>query len=236
MTARAGRRLLLLPLLLAVFAGAANAASIGAVTSTRLSGFAGTGTSGAKTVYASDNFTGANNTSISGRALVLGQTWVVGAGSWRLNTSNQVQSSDVNDGRAVTATGQANVRIIVTTTDTGAGGRTSGVVLHSDATATRYLSVHWQNGGGGGQLVLTKHDGATATTLMTVGGVSTSNPATWSVALNGAGIVVTFNGTVRLSYTLTGTNLTTFGPLTSHGLFNDNAGTVRFDDFRVESL
>ena len=237
MTARTGvrRRLLLLPLVVLLFAGVANAASIGPVTSARLSGFAGTGPSGAKTVYASDNFTGANNTLLNGRALVMGQTWFVpgGGGDWRVNATNEADVPNVNDGRIVTATGQANVRIIVTVTDGGAGGRTSGVVLHSNATASRYLSVHWQNGSGG-RIILTRHDGG-ATTLAT-GNVGAVSPVVWSVVLNGASIVVSYNGNVELTYTLTGTDLTTFGPLTSHGMFNDNAGLVRYDNFRVESL
>jgi hypothetical protein len=237
MTARTGmrRRLLLLPLVILVFVGVANAASIGPVTSTRLSGFAGTGSSGAKTVYASDNFTGANNTNINGRALVLGQTWVVGAGTWRLTAANEVDVPDVNNGRIVTDTGQANVRIIVTVSDGGGGGRTSGVTIHSDLTATRYLSIRSQNGGGG-RIILTKHDGGTTTTLLTHTGVALTNPAVWSVELNGASIAVSYNGVVEFTYMLTGTDLTTFGPFASHGLFSENAGTVRFDDFRVESL
>ena len=67
-------------------------------------------------------------------------------------------------------------------------------------------------------------------------GTTFSNPATYSVELNGATVKITYNGVLYLTFTLNAADQTTFGTLTSHGLLNDNAGAVRYDDFRIESL
>ena len=229
------RRRMLLALAIGVaFAGVASAASLGTVTSARLDGVVGTGPSGAKTVYASDHFTGLAGTNLSGRPLVIGQTWVIGASTWLLSSANDVEVQKVVGGRAVTATGQANVRIVLTVQDSGAGGRTTGVVLRSDATAARYLSVYSLNGNGG-KITLAKRDGNT-TALTSFTGVNFTNPATWVVEVNGSNVRALYNGTEYINYTLTAADQTMFGGLTSHGMLNDNSGVVRFDDFRVESL
>lgn len=165
---------------------------------------------------------------------MLGRTWVVGAGTWLLNASGQAEINGVVGGRAVTETGQPDVRVVLTVFDSGAGGRTSGVVFRSDASATRYLSVYSQNGSGG-KISLAKRDG-NSTLLTSFTGVSFTNPATWVVEVSGANIKVRYNGTLFIDYTLVGTDVTSFAGLTSHGMLNDNAATVRYDDFRVESL
>lgn len=227
--------LVVLPLLAVVaLVGYSNASSIGPVSSTRLNGFTGTGVSGAPTVYASDHFTGTTGSSVHGRSLVLGSTWYVAAGTWLLN-NNQAEINGVPLGRVVTSTGQSNVRIVATVADSGAGGRQSGLVFRSDATATTYLSVFSQNGSGG-RIYLAKRQGNNGATLVTYAGVSFTNPATWVVEVNGSNITVSYNGVVYITHTLTAADQTTFGSLGGHGLLNDNAATVRYDDFRVESL
>ena len=215
-------------------AGYSSASSLGPVTSTRLNGFSGTGPSGAPTVYASDHFTGTTGASLHNRSLVLGSTWYVAAGTWFLS-SNQAEINGVPLGRVVTATGQPNVRIVATIADTGAGGRQSGIVFRSDATASTYLSVFSQNGSGG-RIYLSKRQGNTTTTLAIFTGVGFTNPATWVVEANGANIKVSYNGVAYIIHTLTAADQTAFGSLGGHGLLNDNAATVRYDDFRVESL
>ncbi len=214
----------------------AHASSVGPVTSTTLNGFTGNAASGAPTVYASDNFTGTTGSNLNGRNLTLGGgTWAVAAGSWTINATNQAEINGVPLGRAVTATGQPDARIIVTVADSGQGGRTSGVVMRSDATASTFLSTYTQNGSGG-RIYIAKRQGGASTTLVTVSGVPFTNPATYTVELNGANIKVSYNGTNYINYNLTSTDQSTFGNLSSHGLLNDNASTVRYDDFRIESL
>ncbi len=65
--------------------------------------------------------------------------------------------------RVVTATGQPDARIVVTVADSGQGGRSSGVVMRSDASAATYLSAYSQNGSGG-RIYLAKRQGNTTTT------------------------------------------------------------------------
>lgn len=212
----------------------ATASSVGVVTSARLHGFTGTAGSGMPTVYASDNFTGTTGATLHGRALVIGSTWNVVAGTWLLAT-NQVEINGVPLGRAVTTTGQPNGRVVLTVADSGQGGRMSGVVFRSDATASTFLSTFTQNGSGG-RIYLAKRENGSSTTLVTVTGVTFTNPASFVVEVNGANVKVTYNNVVYVNYTLTAADQAVFGALGGYGLLNDNAATVRYDDFRVESL
>jgi hypothetical protein len=233
MSARRSLPLLLLAAVL-VTVGLSSASSIGTVASNRLDGFTGAGPSGSPTVYASDHFTGTTGTNINGRALVIGGTWTVAAGTWVLNT-NQAEINGVPLGRAVTSTGRADARLVATVADSGQGGRTSGVVFRSDATGSTFLSAYSQNGSGG-RIYLAKRSGSTSTTLVTFTGVTFTNPASFVVEVSGANVKVSYNGTLYINHTLSPADQTTFGGLGGYGLLNDNAALVRFDDFRVESL
>lgn len=214
----------------------AHASSIGPVTSTTLNGVTGTAASGAPTVYASDNFTGTTGSTLNGRILTLGGgTWNVAAGTWTINSNNQAEIIGVPLGRAVTATGRPNARVIVTVADSDSKVRTSGVVMRSDTNASTFLSTYTQIGSGG-RLHIAKRQGGVSTILVTASGITFTNPATFAVELNGANIKVSYNGTIFINYTLTAADQTTFGNLSGHGLLNDNTTTVRYDDFRVESL
>ena len=220
----------------AAFAGVASAASVGSLTTATLASFQGSGASGAKTIYASDNFTGTFGASLSGRTPVIGAgTWVIGAGTWTINASNQASISGVPLGRAVVASGHADAKETATVMDSGQGGRTSGLVFRSDATASSYLSTYTQTGGGG-RIFLAKRTGGATTTLTSATGVTFSNPATYIVTANGGTITISYNGTQFISYTLSAADQATFNSLGSWGLLDDNAATVSFDDFRVESL
>ena len=214
----------------------ANASSIGPVASTTLNGNTGTAVSGAPTVYASDNFTGTTGSTLNGRILTLGGgTWSVAAGTWTINATNEAQITGVALGRAITVTGRPNARIIATVFDGGTNARTSGVVLRSSNNALTFLSAYTQSGSSN-RLHIARRQGGTSTILVTVSGIIFTNPATFAVELNGANIIVSYNGTVVINYTLTAADQTTFGSLGGHGLLNDNAGTIRYDNFRVESL
>lgn len=230
------RRLLLPPAALIAASLVPGAAStLGTLTSTHLNGFTGAGTSGSPTVYASDNFTGVSGSNLDGRSLVVGgQKWVVGAGTWTLN-ANQVEINGVPLGRAVAPAGRADVRLVVTLADAGQGGRTSGVVFRSDATATTFLSAYTQSGSGG-RLMLAKRVGTTSTVLASFAGLNFTNPATFVVECNGAQIKVVYNGVLYINHTLAAADQLVFGGLVSHGLLNDNAALVRYDDFRAESI
>lgn len=231
---RAGRVVLASGVVIVAGLGLSSAATFGPVTSARLNGFTGSGPSGAPTVYASDNFTGTAGATLNGRSLVIGRTWFTPAGAWHL-IAGQTEVKGVPQGRAVTMTDFANVRIFATIADSGQGGRTSGVVLRSDASASTYLSAYSQ-AGSGGRINLAKRIGNSATTLASFTGVVFTNPATFVVEANGPVVKVSYNGTVYITHTMTAADHATFGALSGHGMLNDNAATVRYDDFRVESL
>ena len=222
--------------LVAVFVGGltvASAASLGTVTAAGVAGFTGSSGSGAPTVYSYDGFTGSDNTDLSGRALAVGGTWTVAGSTWKI-TGNKAEGNSKGLNRMITNAGQANVRVLATITTTSGGSRKVGLVIRSDATATNYLFVHTDSGGGG-KLLIEKRVGGSTTTLATLTPVTLAVPASLVVTANGSTIVATYEGVYTLSHTLSVTDQTLFGLQTYHGVVNDNSGVVTFDDFRIES-
>ncbi|MCU1353678.1 MAG: hypothetical protein JWM05_2887 [Acidimicrobiales bacterium] len=214
----------------------AGASSVGPVTSAALGAFTGTGVSGARTVYASDNFSGTSGATLQGRALTIGGTWTVRAGGWTINAAGQANSTGAALGSVITATSRPDARVLVTANDsTRAASTRAGLLVRCDATATKTLAVYSLSGSPA-QIVLAKYQSGAITTLATASGMTLTSAAAWSVELNGTSVKVAYNGTTYINHTLSAADQTTFGALGGHGMLNDGTATVRFDDFRVESL
>lgn len=228
------RALLATAVVVALAAGSAVAAAASLPT-TRAMLFASdlVGSTGAPTVLAWSNFTGASGTNLSGKALNAGGAWTVHLGTFVIDTLNR--------GRATPATAYANmsvnagvvaasVEVVLTFTTTA---RRAGVTFNDDGSNGMFAEFSDLNGG---QALLFKADTTGITQIGSALGLGAPASVTLRVDATTTTTKVFVNGVQKIAYTLTALESTTFRSAanTRFGLIADNDAGTRFDDFHVD--
>ncbi len=201
------------------------------------------GLSGAPTVYSWDDFNRVLNL-LPGTPSPGGLVWKPQIGTWLLNGSTARTSTRNKDANVLMDLATVDASMVVTITP-GNGSARPGVTFNDDGTNNMLLLY---SASGGGTLTLSTYFGPNRVFLASTSGVG--NPTSsfeLRVTSNGPTITVFVNGTLRITQTLTGTDLCKFKdigsgctpdgrPNVGFGIWADNDTSSTFDDFRVESV
>ncbi len=198
----------------------------------------------APTVYIWDNFVRPalpNNPPI-GRAIV-GGPWSQNIGTWSVVSSTQrlrIGSATVNGNVTIGISPVLNAQVDATFTFNAASN--SGVVLNDDG-AQRIIVLYRKTTAGGGTYELRLYVWTTGGTLpapVATATVSSLTAASIKVIANGASVQAFWNGaaTPTINYTLSAAQIAAVKNAGSNrfGLWSENDGGDRFDDFRVQSI
>ena len=242
--------LLAAAIMLAVGVAAPGFAATLAVTSTMVTSTGVATGSGAPTVFAYDNFDRATTVNpFNGTASQGGLVWQTRSGSFRITAADRARA---NGGTSSYDNTDLDVNAIDRTTIVTlfpqSASPTAGLSINNDGDDRLTVLYSYASGG-----TLTLHRvaaGPTRTVLATATGVGTFNattPMVLKVVSAGAAITVSVNATVRITHTLTGTDLCRIKdvcvlPAVADGVANDSFGIAadmdassRFEDFRIES-
>jgi hypothetical protein len=222
--------------LVVAVASAADAATIGPVTSAQLGAWQIPGGTGVPTVYAWDNFTGPPGTNLNGRPSGGGgPPWAALSGTWTLTAANQgrLSAGASNQARLVVNCGSSASRVYVTVGSTT--NNLAGLVLNgTGGPPAEFFYVAYRTNAP--RLQLGKFQGGAGPTTL-----ATANPPNLAtvnlVALSQGGVInVWVNGTLYITYTMTPAEAALFtNPShTYFGLYSRTT-TPTFDDFRCES-
>lgn len=220
--------------IVAVSVTAASASGLGGLTTAGLAGFSFSTSSGAPTVIAQDAFDGTNGTALSGATTDDGNhTWTQFGGTWTIS-GNKAKSTKASPSGLIVNTGVSSGAAEVTITGSGPN-YDAEVLFNASSTGNDHLLLTWL---GGGALELWKYVGGTYTRLATLGSQGTpTNRRIRIESTTGNQLLGYIDGVLKLSYTLTAGEQTTFknASHTYAGLvaYNDNSST--FDDFHAES-
>jgi hypothetical protein len=200
------------------------------------------GTSGAPTIYSWDNFDRAT-TPLEGQTSPGGLVWKPQIGTWPLNGTTVRTNTSNADANVVMDLSTLDAAMVVTMTPVGTNAR-PGLTFNDDGSNNMLLLY---SSAGGGTLTLSTYFGTTRVFLASTAGVGAPGTSfEVKVVSLGPTITVFVNGTLRLTQTLTGTNLCKFkdtGPgctpdanaNVGFGLWADKDTVSYFDDFRLES-
>ena len=208
----------------------AGAKPIGPQASNVLTAFSMVASTGAPNVLTWANFTGANGTNLSGKALNGPGTWIVDTGSWTIQT-NAAGSTNVALANMDTNVGTQNASALATLTF-GATANAGLVALDNGTTALYTL----YSKAGGGTMTLYKYAGG-AVALASAAGIGTPASALVKLDAMTSTIKVSFAGAQVLSYTLTAAEVTSLKGAANNrfGMMANSDGTTRFDDFHVDN-
>jgi hypothetical protein len=156
-------------------------------------------------------------------------TWAVTSGSWSIS-SGSAQPPPGGTCAAIYDSGNANVLVAVTLTRQASSD--AGLIVRSNASGTTYLLAEFGNTGSG-SATLSRVVSGTSTTLARASKVGTLGVVPLSVEATGSKVVVRYNGTAVITYTLTAAETSTFGALTSTGIWVTRGAGESFDDFYV---
>jgi hypothetical protein len=245
---RTGQRLVVvsgvIALTLAVGTSAASARGLGPLTG-QLSAFKMATSTGAPTVVAWENFTGANNATLSGTVTDGGgKTWSVNpaGGNWRIQT-NMARPPNANSALLIDG-GGPNRTAVATVLRNGSTNFDVGLTINRNAAGTQFLTAEWSSAANG-TLMLQKYNGAFTTlaqvTNLYPGGIATA-PASIVLSLSstsGNVLTASINGIPVVSTTLTAGDVTIYKNATHQlvGLYKGTTGnaTPRWDDFHVDN-
>jgi hypothetical protein len=196
------------------------------------------------TVYVWDNFVRPalpNNPPI-GTAIV-GGAWTQNMGTWSVVTSTQklrIAAATVNGNVTIGLGSVLDAQVDATFTFNAASN--SGVVLNDDG-AQRIIVLYRKTTTGGGIYQLRLYvwtSGATLPAPVATANVTSLTAASIKVIANGSSIQAFWNGAGApvISYTLTAPEIAAVKNAGSNrfGVWSENDGGDRFDDFRVQSL
>ena len=201
------------------------------------------GTSGAPTIYSWDNFDRVLNL-LPGSVSPGGLVWKPQIGTWVLNGATARTTTSNKDANVLMDLAVLDASMVVTITP-GNGTARPGVTFNDDGTNNMLLLY---SSAGGGTLTLSTYFGPTRVFLASTSGVGNPNSTfELRVTSNGPTITVFVNGTLRMTQTLTGTNLCKFKdigpgcvsdgkPNVGFGIWADSDTLSTFDDFRLESV
>ena len=208
----------------------AGAANLGPQTNKTLGAWVIPGGTGAPNVVTWANFTGVTGTNLSGKALNGPGNWIVGGGTWTIQT-NTARSTRVARARMTVNAGTQNAAALATLTF-GASPDAGLVALDN---GTVYVYAIYSTAAGG-KITLYKYSGG-AVVLGTVTGVGRPASALMKLDASTTTLKVSFAGTLVLSYTLTAAEIAVFKTPANNrfGLIADNDNATRFDDFHVDN-
>ncbi len=227
--------------LAAGFAGRAFAASL-SLNSDQTTTQNITGTTGAPTVYSWDNFD-RTTTPLESQTSPGGLVWKPQIGTWPLNGTTVRTNTNNADANVIMDLATLDAAMVVTMTPVGTNAR-PGLTFNDDGSNNMLLLY---SSAGGGTLTLSTYFGTTRVFLASTAGVGAPGTSfEVKVVSLGPTITVFVNGTLRLTQTLTGTNLCKFKDTgagctpdananVGFGLWADKDTSSFFDDFRLES-
>ena len=201
------------------------------------------GVSGAPTVYGWDDFDRVLNL-LPGSVSPGGLVWKPQIGTWLLDGATARTSTSNKDANVLMDLPVLDASMVVTITP-GTGTARPGVTFNDDGTNNMLLLY---SASGGGTLTLSTYFGPTRVFLASTSGVGNPNSSfELRVTSIGPTITVFVNGTLRMTQTLTGTNLCKFKDIgagcvpdgnanAGFGLWADADTNSTFDNFRVESV
>jgi hypothetical protein len=199
-----------------------------------------TGTTGAPTIYAWDNFDRSGN--LEGSTSPGGLVWKPQIGTWPLNGTTARTNTNNADANVVIDLSTLDAAMVVTMTPVGTNAR-PGLTFNDDGSNNMLLLY---SSAGGGTLTLSTYFGTSRVFLASTAGVGAPGTSfEVKVVSLGPTITISVNGTLRLTQTLTGTNLCKFKDTgagctpdgranVGFGIWADNDTSSFFDDFRLE--
>lgn len=210
---------------------AASASSLGGVTSKSLAAVNAPASNLAPGVITCDDFSraAATGSALASRPVQLPANcgafaWTAHLGTWTI-TSGQLRATTAN-ATATIATGQTNISAQATVLNANGSSRIAGVAINHTGATRIYLAAALS---GPGTVQLRLVNGASITTLAsataTIGATTVVR-----ITRNGTGVTVSVNGTLRISFTLTATQVTTLAGGTRVGLYWNSGSTIRFSN------
>jgi hypothetical protein len=242
----AGRKTILIVIVIAsplAITAAASAATIGGITSAKLTGLTMAASPGAPVVVAYEAFTGSNGTNLSGTSTDGGgKTWSVNpsGGSWTIQ-SNTARSTSASTSLVIDA-GANSDSVVATVYRNGATTFDAGLTVNRNSTGSQFLTVEWTNAANG-TLQLRKYNSgfttlASATNLYP-GGIGTApSSIVLKLTTSSAGVLTAYiNGTSTVTYTLTAAEQTTYKNATHQlfGLYQSTSNGIGWDDFHLDN-
>jgi hypothetical protein len=201
------------------------------------------GTSGAPTIFSWDDFN-RTTTPLEGQTTPGGLNWKPQIGTWPLNGTTVRTNTSNADANVIVDLATLDATMVVTMTPVGTNAR-PGLTFNDDGSNNMLLLY---SSAGGGTLTLWTYFGPTRVFVASTAAVGVPGTSfEVKVTSNGPTITVFVNGTLRLTQTLTGTNLCKFKDTgagctpdgranVGFGLWADNDTSSFFDDFRLESV
>ena len=214
------------------FGSVAGAANLGPQAPQTLGAWIIPGGTGAPNVITWANFTGPNNTNLAATALNGGGTWIAQFGTWKLSSKNTANSSNTTLSNLTTAVGTVSAAVESTTLDFGGNPR-AGLIGLSNGTSFVY-AIYTKTAGGTVQLY--KYVSGVSTLLASTTGVGLPIVAPMRLDAMTNTIRVWWDGTARLSYTLTASEVTLLKSAghDRFGIIADGDASTTFDDFHVD--
>lgn len=206
------------------------AASLNGLTAAPLGAWNVPGGTGAPTVLTWASFTFPNNTNLDGAALDGGGTWIADIGTWRVQANEaRVNKTSLANISVDVGTNSASVSATLTFGPSARAG-----VMALDNGGVAFYALYSKTGGGTIQLY--KYSGGQVLRAST-SGIGTPASAAMRLDARTNDLTVSWNGSVVLSYTLTGPEIGAFksGTNTRFGIIADNDNLTRFDDFHVDT-
>jgi hypothetical protein len=229
---------------IAVGARPAVAATIGGVTSAKLTALTLAASTGAPVVLAWENFTGSNGTSLGGTTTDGGsKAWSVNplGGLWAV-LSNAALITSANSSLVIDAGGSSD-SVVATIYRNSATTFDAGLTVNRNSGGTQFLTVEWTNTSNG-PVELWKYNSGSWTALATVtnlypGGISTA-PASITLKLttSSAGVLTAYvNGVSTVTATLSAGDQTTYKNSTHQlfGLYQYTSNGLTFDNFHLDN-
>jgi hypothetical protein len=213
----------------------ASAATLGGIRAAQLSSYSIATAPTVPVACVDDPFTAPNNTNLHGRVPPVGSgSWVVHSGPWRIITNQANSNSNATARRATIASCSANHALTVPLVFP-TGVRRAGVAVRTNNAGSLGFYVEIRNNTGG-QVVIGRFIGNTATAVMRVSGIGTPASQTLRVEVQGATIRAYVNGTLRATYTMGFLEQLLFGGGRRVGLWANQDQQTRFESFLVENL
>lgn len=219
--------------------GAASAASLGGVTAPGLAAFVFAATSGASSVLAHENFTGTGGSNLNSTSTDSGGfTWAATSGTWTVQ-ANQARSTSA-DTSILFNSGVSNSSAEATISRNGNNSWDTNVAVNANASGSDALIANWWSGTNG-NLDLYKRVSGSYTQLVTVSGLYPGTiPASATIRIESPStsvIKVYLDGVLKITYTLTSGEVTTFKNNTHRhagiGAYFDSSST--FDNFHLDT-
>jgi hypothetical protein len=209
-------------------AAASSAASLGGLTSQRLSAWVLPGGTGAPTVAAFDSFTRPGNTDLDGQATGGGgPAWQVVAGTWVTIGGAGRADSNTADAAVVTDCGVSEATSVVRLALLN-GRFSAGLTLLQGSAG--YLAVDYSSDDGMQLVRVLPGDRS----VLTTASAARISPTTLSATYASGVVTVHLNGGLVLTHQLSDTDRALLGSNTGVGLYADADKQTRFDDFRCE--